>query len=71
MAVIIDANHANSNKRYLEQIRIKLKGESKGRKLFCGVDKPVHIDSYLRIRFGRIEIVCEHCRSNWGSKHAA
>ena len=36
-------------------------------RLFCGVDKPVHVNAYTRIRFGRIEFVREYCRANWGS----
>jgi hypothetical protein len=44
---------------------------SEGRKLFCGVDRPVHVNAYIRVRFGKTENVCEHCRSEWGSNHAA
>lgn len=44
--------------------------DANGRRLFCGVDRPVHVNSYIRVRFGRTENVCEHCRSNWGSYNA-
>lgn len=38
-----------------------------GNGLYCGADKPVHVCAYTRVRFGRIEFVREHCRSEWGS----
>ena len=37
-------------------------------RLFCGVDKPVHVNAYTRIRFGRIEYVREHCRGRRNSR---
>ena len=27
------------------------------------INKPVHVRAYTRIRFGRVEYVCEHWRS--------
>lgn len=44
--------------------------ESNFRRLFCGVDRPVHVISYTRVRYGKTEQVCEHCRSKWGSNNA-
>lgn len=44
--------------------------ESIGRKLFCGADRPVHVNAYIRVRFGKFEFVREHCRSEWGSYNA-
>ena len=38
-----------------------------GNHLYCGGDKPVHVNAYTRIRFGRLEFVREYCRANWGS----
>lgn len=38
-----------------------------GGHLYCGVDKPVHVRAYTRVRFGRLEYVREHCRRSWGS----
>ncbi len=38
-----------------------------GNHLYCGGDKPVHVNAYTRIRFGRLEFVCEYCRASWGS----
>jgi hypothetical protein len=29
----------------------------------CMFPKAVHVRSYVRVRFGRLEQVCEHCRS--------
>lgn len=29
----------------------------------CAFPKPVHVRQYMRFRKGRLEIVCEHCRS--------
>jgi hypothetical protein len=29
----------------------------------CAYPKSVHVRSYVRLRFGRLEHVCEHCRS--------
>lgn len=29
----------------------------------CSYPKAVHVRSYMRVRFGRPEHVCEHCRS--------
>lgn len=46
------------------------KSKSTNTMLFCGADKPVHVRQYKRVRFGRVEYVCEHCRSGWGSKAA-
>lgn len=46
------------------------KSKSTNTMLFCGTDKPVHVRQYKRVRFGRVEYVCEHCRSGWGSKAA-
>lgn len=40
--------------------------DSKVRGLFCGADKPVHVCAYIRVRFGRVENVREHCRSKRG-----
>ena len=37
-------------------------------RLFCGVDKPVHVNAYTRIRFGRMEHVREHCRGRRNSR---
>jgi hypothetical protein len=31
---------------------------------YCMYPKSVHVRAYVRFRFGRIEHVCEHCRSN-------
>ncbi|WP_259375188.1 hypothetical protein [Roseateles chitosanitabidus] len=30
---------------------------------FCHWPKSVHVRPYTRTRFGRLESVCEHCRS--------
>lgn len=30
---------------------------------FCTYPKSVHVRQYVRFRFGRLESVCEHCRS--------
>ena len=38
-----------------------------GRKLFCGADRPVHVNAYIRVRFGKFEFVREHCRSAEGA----
>lgn len=38
-----------------------------GRKLFCGADRPVFVNAYTRVRFGKTEQVREHCRSSWGT----
>lgn len=46
------------------------KSQKKDSKLYCGADKPVHVRAYTRVRYGRVEYVCQHCRSNWGSKAA-
>lgn len=43
---------------------------SYGRKLFCGADRPVFVNAYTRMRFGKTENVCAHCRSGWGSNKA-
>ena len=43
---------------------------SNSRKLFCGADRPVHVNTYTRVRFGKTEQVREHCRSEWGSYNA-
>ena len=32
--------------------------------LMCPIQSPVHVNAYLRRRFGRWERVREHCRSN-------
>lgn len=40
-----------------------------GNHLYCGGDKPTHVRSYIRVRFGKVENVCEHCRGAWGSRH--
>ena len=45
--------------------KLRLKSASR---LYCGVDKPVHVCAYYRFRLGRVEFVREHCRSKWGSK---
>lgn len=29
----------------------------------CMYPKTVHVRAYIRFRFGRLENVCEHCRS--------
>lgn len=29
----------------------------------CAFPKAVHVSPYARLRFGRMEHVCEHCRS--------
>lgn len=29
----------------------------------CPHPKPVHVNSYTRFRFEKLETVCEHCRS--------
>jgi hypothetical protein len=56
---------------YLIQIfYTMIKCDSKNRKSFCGADRPVHVNAYIRVRFGRTENVCEHCRSKWGSNNA-
>jgi len=31
--------------------------------LVCTLPKAVHVQWYVRIRFGRVEFVREHCRS--------
>jgi hypothetical protein len=31
--------------------------------MFCTYPKAVHVNTYKRLRFGRFEQVCEHCRS--------
>jgi len=36
-------------------------------KLLCGVDKPVHVNAYLRFRNGHSEFVREHFRRPWGT----
>ena len=46
-------------------LKLRLKSASR---LYCGVDKPVHVRAYIRVRFGRVEFVREYCRSKWGSK---
>jgi len=33
---------------------------------FCMYPQAVHVRQYVRFRFGRIENVCEHCRSHPG-----
>lgn len=30
--------------------------------MYCTFPKGVHVSSYVRLRFGRLEHVCEHCR---------
>lgn len=30
---------------------------------FCTFPKSVHVRAYQRVRFGKPELVCEHCRS--------
>lgn len=42
----------------MKKVRLRL-----GNGLYCGGDKPVHVCAYVRIRFGRVEYVREHCRS--------
>ena len=32
--------------------------------LICPLHRPVRVRTYTRVRFGRIEIVCAHCRGN-------
>lgn len=39
-----------------------------GTRLYCGGDKPVRVRAYTRVRYGRVESVCAHCRGNWGSR---
>lgn len=31
--------------------------------VICKLPKAVHVRDYVRIRFGRVEFVTEHCRS--------
>lgn len=31
--------------------------------MHCMYPRAVHVRNYVRVRFGRIEHVCEHCRS--------
>lgn len=31
--------------------------------MYCAFPKAVHVRPYTRYRFGRLESVCEHCRS--------
>lgn len=45
--------------------KLSLKSASR---LYCGVDKPVHVCAYYRFRLGRKEFVREHCRARWGSR---
>lgn len=30
---------------------------------FCPIDMPVHVCAYVRMRYGRLELVREHCRT--------
>lgn len=31
--------------------------------VYCQLPKGVHVREYVRVRFGRVEFVTEHCRS--------
>lgn len=36
--------------------------------ILCSLPRGVHVSSYFRIRKGRWESVCEHCRSHPGQR---
>jgi hypothetical protein len=31
--------------------------------IVCNLPKAVHVCAYTRVRFGKLEYVCEHCRT--------